>query len=500
MGVILAIDAGTSMVKAVAFDRDGCQLTTARRRTQVSRPRPEWSEQDMDEVWDCTRDLIRECAATHQIDVVAVTGQGDGCWLIDEHGRPTGPAILWNDGRAADLVEQWRRSGVVEAGSRANGCTTFPGLANAVLRWLDEHEPGRLDRSATMLSCSSWLYFCLTGRVELDASEAAAPFGDLHNGGYSAALLDLYGLSHRVDLLPPVANASDPVASVPPEVAGDLGLRPDTRVVLAPYDVAATAIGAGVVQPGQAIAVLGTTLFAGVVHDEPAVSAAAGLMVPLGVDGRWLSLFPTLVGVEGLSWGARLTGADDEVAFIALAGSSQPGARGVTALPYLSSAGERSPFLEPAARGMLLGLSLHHTPADVAMAVLEGLSMVVRDCLEASRAEVDELHLGGGGANSDVWCQQIADVVGTPAVRLEFDELGARGAAAVAATRTSRPDVLLGFLGDSSGRRFAPDHDRHAAYDFAFARFLSLRRQAAAIWSVEDTPQPAGSGGMGRRS
>src|SRR6185369_4350856 len=113
------------------------------------------------------------------------------------------------------------------------------------------------------------------------------------------------------------------------------------------------------------------------------------------------------------------------------------GANGLFFLPYLSPAGERAPFLDPAARGSLWNLSLEHTPADIARAIVEGLSLVLRDCLVCARSPMTRLHLGGGGANSDAWCQLVADVTGIETRRARSSELTARGAtlAGMIATR-----------------------------------------------------------------
>jgi erythritol kinase (D-erythritol 1-phosphate-forming) len=119
----------------------------------VSRPHPGWAEQDMDAVWHAVVFAIRQLV--HQLDAevecIAITAQGDGCWLVDRGGAPTGPAILWNDGRAADVVEEWARAGVLGEAFRINGSLTSSGLPNAILTWLRRHDPDRLDRSAASL-------------------------------------------------------------------------------------------------------------------------------------------------------------------------------------------------------------------------------------------------------------------------------------------------------------------------------------------------------------
>ena len=200
-------------------------------------------------------------------------------------------------------------------------------------------------------------------------------------------------------------------------------------MVLSPYDIAATAIGVGAVAPGQACSILGTTLCTEVVADEVRLGEEpAGLTVALGLPGRYLRAFPTFAGGDVVQWACTLLGLDDPEQLGELAVRARPGAGGLCFLPYLSPAGERAPFLDPLVRGTFAGLSFEHGREHVARAVLEGLTLVVRDCLVASRAAPTELRVCGGGAASPLWLQLIADVTGVPVLRSTDTEVGAKGA------------------------------------------------------------------------
>src|ERR1700739_4992719 len=127
----VCVDIGTSVIKAVAFDHDGKEVALARQETDVLRPVPGFSEQDMDSVWNATASTIREVVSkvTESVQLISLTAQGDGCWLVDSDGRPTGPAILWNDARAARIVDLWREAGVLAEAFRRNGSQVFSGAA-----------------------------------------------------------------------------------------------------------------------------------------------------------------------------------------------------------------------------------------------------------------------------------------------------------------------------------------------------------------------------------
>ena len=204
----ICVDVGTSVIKTVAFDDRGTEIALARRETEVLRPAPGFSEQDMDSVWNAAASTVR--TVVHQladpVRLISLTAQGDGCWLVDADGHPTGPAILWNDARGAAIVDRWRAAGVLKEAFRRNGSQTFAGLPNAVFTWLKQHDPDRLERSHKSLCCNGWIFYNLTGRMAIDESDASVPFFDVRERRYSLELLRLYGLEWAERLLPEVLS------------------------------------------------------------------------------------------------------------------------------------------------------------------------------------------------------------------------------------------------------------------------------------------------------
>jgi xylulokinase len=477
---ILSIDVGTSTIKAAAFDRTGRELFVARRGSIVERPHDGWSEQDMALVWDTVCDAVRETAGNvEDIDAIAVTAQGDGCWLIDPAGVPAGPALLWNDARASDQVAAWVADGTMARGYAINGSVTFPGLANALLRWIGDNQSARLHQSAYVLTCGSWIFYKATGDIRAEPSDASAPFMDARSAGYSDDLLALYGLSSCKRLLAPVKTGA---ARLTADAAQRMGLREGLPVVLAPYDVPAAALGVGAHEAGDAVTVLGTTFLCGVVTDRPEIAGEpTGCLVSLGLRSRYLRFQPTLAGMEVVHWAARTLGLRDARDMIALAAEAPPGANGVVFLPYLSPAGERAPFLDPSARGSFWNLSLSHSRADIALAVLEGLCMVIRDCLEAIGVKPSELRLSGGGTTSPVLCQMLVDVTGVPAQRAVSSELTCRGAALYALLAQGHASTLSEWQ-TSARDSWSPDPQRMSFYTQQFTEFQRFRDIARANW------------------
>jgi xylulokinase len=473
--VAVCVDAGTTVIKTVVFDADGRELAVTRRDTTVRHPRREQCEQDMVEVWDAVVATVREAVerVARPVRLLAVTAQGDGAWLVNRDGRPVRPAVLWNDGRAADVVRGWRADGTLERAYRTNGSLTNAGLPNAILRAIDE--PG----AYTVLTCGGWLFAKLTGVLGIEKSEASAPWLDIHRGTYSTELTDLYGIAPTV--LPPLLTEQ-----VQPLTATELGLPAGTPVVLAPYDIVTTAFGTGATSAGQATCILGTTLCTELLVEAPDTTGEpSGLTLDFGTPGLLMRSFPTLAGTGVVDWLVDLLGLADHAEVTALASQAPPGADGLRVWPYLSPAGERAPFLDPAASGLVAGMLFGHGRTHLARAVLEGLAHVIRDCLDAAPGRPVELGLCGGGAASPLWCQLIADITGVPAVTTEDSQVGAKGAQVFALTALGDyPDLTAAAAAlVRPSARYEPNPETRDLYEEAHTEFLSTRALAATRWA-----------------
>jgi len=472
MATYVGLDLGTSVVKGAVFDEQGTMLRTAARpaRLELAGDR---AEQDADAIHALAEEVLRELDARPAL--VGLTGQGDGLWLLDGAGRPVRRAISWLDGRAAALLAQWSSSGVVEQVFRRTGAAMFPGCAAPLLRWLDDHEPDVLDAAATAGYCKDMVFQRLTGVRATDVSDASLPFLDPWTRRYDPAAIEACGLTHRADVLAPV---HDPGAVA--EVRGPDVLPAGTPLTAGPYDLAACALGAGVTEPGDGLLIIGTTLACEVVSDAVDVSGEpAGLHISLATPGRWLRAMPAMVGTAALDWMLATTGLrHDQVD--GLLGESPVGANGVRMLPYLAPSGERAPFVEPAARGELTGVSLATSRADLVRATCEAIAFAARHCLEASGL-TGRLTVCGGGSRSPGWMQLFADVLGRP-VHAAPEEAGARGAVLSAASRFGADLPLDSWSAAISG--YHPDPAAAAFYAEEFAGYREWVGRARSTWSA----------------
>ncbi len=311
---VICVDAGTTMIKAIGYDDEGNESAVARAATSVLRPRPAWAEQDMEAVWDAVVVTVRSVVDQLGADVefVAFTGQGDGSWLVDSKRQPTGPAILWNDGRGAAILRRLDQVGRPRAGFPDQWLADLVGNAERHLELAAPAGPGRLSRSAASLTCGGWLFARMTGELAIDSSDGSAPFMDIRTREYSDELLGLYDMEWARPLLPRLRGDDQRVGELTRGAGEQLGLPAGTPVVMAPYDIASTAIGVGAVNDGQACCILGTTLCTEVVTDKVILGEqAAGITVALGLPGRYLRALPTLAGTEVIQWACKLMGFED---------------------------------------------------------------------------------------------------------------------------------------------------------------------------------------------
>jgi sugar (pentulose or hexulose) kinase len=432
-------------------------------------------EQDTDQVVESVLDVLSEVGAQapRPVTAVGITGQGDGLWLVDGIGRQVRPAISWLDARATPVLERWGEQGLLELAYRRTGNYLFPGASGPILSWLDSHEPDTLDRAVTAAYCKDVVLQRLTGVRATDPSDASAPFLDPRSRGYAEDLIVACGLAHRRDLLAPVMAA--PCGDLSAAVAERTGLAAGTPVVAAPYDLPASAWGAGVRQVGAGLLIVGTTLACQVLRDQVDTSGEpAGLTLSTWEPERWLRALPAMVGTAALDWVLRLVGAgvDDLPALLANGDSG-----GLTVLPFFSESGERAPFVAPHARARFDGLHLGTEPADLVRATCEAIAYSARHCLTAARLD-GELTACGGGTASAQWAQIFADVLDRPVRVLAGAEVGARGAALAAAR------VVLGVepFGAPAGTTYQPDPSTRDRYHAGFDRYLAQIAQARPGW------------------
>jgi xylulokinase len=466
----LGIDIGTSSVKAVVVGDGGAVVAQASAPLEVSRPRPEYSEQDPEAWWQATVRAVGEMppGAREAVRAVALSGQMHGATLLDEEDRPLRPAILWNDGRSAlqclDLEQREPRSRAI------TGNIMMPGFTAPKLLWVARHEPEVFRSTACVLLPKDYVRLRMTGEKVSDMSDAAGTgWLDVGARDWSDAMLAATELTRRH--MPRLVEGTHPSGILTARAAGELGVP---RVVVGGGggDNAASAVGVGVVAPGQAFLSLGTSGVLFVVTDRfrPNAEAAAHAFCHC-LPGRWHQMSVMLSAASVLDWVAQLLGERDLPRLVEAAR-----VRGITRqspffLPYLT--GERTPYNDPHARGVFFGIRPDTTAADLTAAALEGVAFGFADGLDVlleRGGAIEEISVTGGGSRLPYWGEILAAALRRPLTYRRDSELGA----ALGAARLARL-----ALGDERVEDVcvAPPIDRVVRPDPELASRLAQRRR-----------------------
>ncbi|HEY0753314.1 MAG TPA: xylulokinase [Ktedonobacteraceae bacterium] len=456
MLALLGIDLGTTGIKAALFAaEDGRVLASAFVDYPLYHPQPGWAEQNPADWWQGTLTAIRACmqegaqAGVQAEDVrgLGLSGQMHGVVLLDENAQVLRPCIIWADQRSDEqcrwITERVGLARLIEYVSNP----ALPGFSAPKALWVRDHEPEIFARARLLLLPKDYIRYRLTGIAAMEISDAAGTcLLNVKQGTWSRELLE--ALDFAPTLLPPVIPADTVAGTITEEVAALTGLRAGTPVAGGGADNACGAVGNGVVRAGLALVSIGTSGVVLVHADTPQVDTSSP--VPRvhtfnhAVPGAWYLMGVTQSAGLSLRWLRdnlglperaleRWTGLDAYDLLAREAANAPAGSGGLFFLPYLQ--GERTPHLDPYARGGWIGLSASHDRRHLVRSVLEGVAFSLRDCFALIKEQglsIEQVRATGGGAKSLVWRQIIADVLNVELVTTSAQEGPAFGAALLA--------------------------------------------------------------------
>jgi xylulokinase len=477
--VYLGIDLGTSQLKLVLVDEEHRLVASADAPIATDRRHPLWSEQDPAHWWTALDDAMlhlgaAQPAAMAQVRAIGPSGHMHGAVLLDRHDNVLRPAILWNDGRSVRQCMALEKA-LPDLRSIA-GNAAMPGFTAPKLLWVREHEPAVFERIAHVLLPKDWLRLELTGERVSDMSDASGTLWlDVGGRCWSDALLAAGGMTRAQ--MPRLVEGSEVSGGLRAAWARRWGLRPGLSVAGGGGDNAASAVGLGVVGPGQGFISLGTS---GVVflagdrfrpNPERAVHAFCHAL-----PGRWHEMSVMLSAASALRWACGLVGLSEAALLDRVATlTSTQRARAPLFLPYLS--GERTPHNDAHAQGVLFGLGHDHDAAAIGYAVIEGVSFGLLDgwsSLSAAPGAVRSLSLIGGGARADLWDQLLASLFGVAVHTYEHGATrGAIGAARLA-WLASGGDGQAVCCEPGAARAFEPAASEATLLLPRYARFRAL--------------------------
>jgi len=502
---LIGLDVGTSGARAVAIDLEGNVIATASAEYPLSTPRPGWTEQDPEHWWAASKEVLSRLRAQLRDPPLGLglTGQMHGSVFLDEADEVIRPALLWSDQRTASQCRRITEKVGARRLVEITGNPAITGFQAPKILWLREHEPDAYARIHHVLLPKDFIRLRLTGELATDASDASGTLLlDLRHRKWSDEVLSALEIPRR--WLPDVYEGPEVTGRITPAASAATGLPAGLPVAAGAGDNAAAAVGSGVVREGMVTSSIGTS---GVVfaHSEtPRIDPLGRLHAFChAVPGRYHLMGVTLSAGGSLRWWRVTAGAGlDYEAMAAEAGTAPPGSEGLVFLPYLS--GERTPHLDPQARGAFAGLSLRHTRAHLTRAVMEGVTYSLKDSLDLMTelgVPMTEIRATGGGARSPFWRRMQADVFGLPVHRTRTEEGPAFGAALLAGVAAGAYADVFEAVALIQLRPEAdlPDVERHrlygryhAAYSDLYAATAPLMHRLAELGSGDPEPGQIG--------
>ncbi|HVO53287.1 MAG TPA: FGGY family carbohydrate kinase [Solirubrobacterales bacterium] len=489
---VLAIDVGTTALKAAVYDERGQLLGEASREYQLATPRPGWVELSCDAYWETLKASLAALWALPAVDpgaiaAIGISAQGETMVPVGAAGEPLRDAIVWLDSRAgeeaAELADRLGGDRFYEVTGQPEMLAAWPA---AKVLWLNRHEPEVAEATHRYLLIEDYLTFRLTGEYVTEGSQATSTcYWDFRAKAWWPEMLAAIGIG--VEQLPELVEPGAPLGRIDAGAAAELGVSPRAVVCAGALDQACGAIGAANTTAGGFSENTGAAIALCATLDQARLDPRRAMPCHYhGIPDSYMFHTFTSGGIV-LRWfrdrfyteAGELAGEGEEDAYdrlAALAAEVGPGADGLVMLPHLQ--GAMAPENNDAARGALVGLTLGHGRGHVMRALMESIAFVVRRNVETMSAlgvQIDSVRALGGGSRSSLWKQIEADVLGLPVVVMEQSDAGALGAAILAG-------VGIGWWQDPAegaaavvreARVFEPDPANRALYQELYAIYRS---------------------------
>ena len=491
--LLLGIDVGTTGAKSAIFNMEGKLVSAGHSDYETKHEHPGWAEQNPDDWWAAvcaaTRQALTDAACNpERIAAAAVSSQSPAMIPLDKRGHVIRPALIWMDRRAEKEAQELAAAYGGDAGKFAGknameqttGNRPDPFYVASKILWFKKYEPGMFAETRQFVQVNGYINYLLTGIHAQDPVQAALlQLLDYRTGQWSEKLCSLCDV--QPSLFPPVFPSHHQIGEITAEASEATGLCRGTPVMAGTADGSAAALEAGAVSPGTAAEMTGTSTVLLMPSGSPVIEPAF-IAIPHCVPERYLLLGAMAASGGSLKWFRDQFSASSETQdsydlLTEEASRCKPGSDGVLFLPYMM--GERSPIWHTNARGVFYGLTLSATRGDMIRAILEGVCFALRHNVEhAEKAgiEVKELRSVGGGAQSSLWNQIKADVLGRP-ILLPETSVGAPFGDAILAGKGAGiyNDVEASLQSMVSIKaRFEPQRDRHEIYSKLYMLYRRL--------------------------
>ena len=431
----IGIDLGTSGTKLLLVSADGRILAENTQAYEVFYPQSGWSEQNPADWFAAAMRGLKELLQGQDksaVKGIAFGGQMHGLVALDAEDNVIRPAILWNDGRTEKQTAYLNTIIGKEKLSAYTGNIAFAGFTAPKILWVKRNEPENFKKIAKIMLPKDYLIYKFSGCFATDLSDASGMLLlDVKNRRWSREMCEICGISE--EQLPALYESYEVVGTLKREIAEELGLSAEVKIIAGAGDNAAAAVGTGVVGEGGCNISLGTsgTLFvSSAEYKEDRVNALHSFC---HADGGWHLMGCILSAASCNAWWSEKVLQTDDYAKEQAGLEEELGRNDVYFLPYLM--GERSPHNDVNARGVFIGMRPDTTRKQMTLSVLEGVTFALRDCLEAAKkngVKIERTKLCGGGAKSTLWRKIVANVMNMPVDIPQTEQGPSYGAAMLA--------------------------------------------------------------------
>ena len=489
--LLLGVDIGTSSTKGVLARPDGEVLSIAERPHELLLPRPGWAEHDAEEMW--WKDFKEVCAELLEkadggsVSAVCISGIGPCFLAADEDGKPLRPAILYGiDTRASEEVEELTRKYGNADITRRCGNPLSAQSVGPKIAWLARNEPEVYEQTRYFFMAHTFVAHRLTGTYVLDHASASM-CEPLYHTGENRWIEDWCEEVAPGLQMPELHWSADVAGEIIKEGAEATGLPEGIPVAVGTTDSFADSLSVGVSNPGDAIIIYGSTMSIIVVAEESLPSNNLWSNAHL-FEGTYNLASGMATSGSLTEWLKKISGDKPFEELSEEAAEVAPGSEGLVILPYF--AGERTPLLDPDARGVMCGLTLSHGRGHLYRALLEGTAFGARHLLEVvneTGGESERVVAVGGGTQGGLWTQIISDVTGVTQ-RLPERTVGASYGDAMLA------GIACGLLDrdarwTSMADTVVPDPENRRIYDELYTIYRDLypatRQQAHALANIQ---------------
>ncbi len=495
--VVLGIDVGTGGTRALLIDERGRVVASATEEHEpFASPRIGWAEQKPEDWWRACGISVRKALAAANLkgeDVACVgfSGQMHGAVMLDAADLVVRPALIWCDVRTEKQCRDFTRKTGAERLIRLVCNPALPNFTLTKFLWVRENEPENWRRVRSVMLPKDYVRFRLTGGRAIDMADASGTLLlDVANRRWSREVLEAAEID--ASILPKLYESPDVCGAVCEAGAAATGLKAGTPVVAGAGDQAAGATGMGIVAPGAVSATIGTSGVVFAATDRPALDPQGRFHTFChAIPGRWHVMGVTQAAGLSLRWFRDRFGAgtddgrDPYDRLTSAAAQIPPGSDGLLWAPYLM--GERTPYLDPNARGALIGLTASHSREHIVRSILEGVAFSLRDSFTLFAemgVPVKNIRLGGGGARSSLWRQIQADVYGHEVEIVETEEGAAYGAAILAGVGAKMWSSVDAACAEAVrvAKRVAPQPDVVKQMNASYAAYRRVYPAVRSIW------------------